>query len=163
MPYDVAAVRAHFPALREGAAHYDGPGGSKTPDVVAEAVARTLTSAVANRGAVTPAERRADRIVHDARSAMGDLLGVVPEGVVFGRSATELTFMVARTLAQGWGPGDEVVVTRLDRLTRSTSDLLRIRSASPRKALDYSHFDEPRADTTSPLFRFQSKFVIAAS
>lgn len=114
MPYDVAAVRAHFPALREGAAHFDGPGGSQTPDVVAEAVARTLTSAVANRGAVTPAERRADRIVHDARSAMGDLLGVVPEGVVFGRSATELTFMMARTLAQGWGPGDEVVVTRLD-------------------------------------------------
>ncbi len=114
MPYDVAAVRSHFPALREGAAHFDGPGGTQTPDVVAEAVATTLTSAVANRGAVTPAERRADRIVHEARAAMGDLLGVVPEGIVFGRSATELTFMVARTLSQGWGPGDEVVVTRLD-------------------------------------------------
>ncbi len=114
MSYDVAAVRAHFPALREGAAHFDGPGGTQTPDVVAEAVARTLTSAVANRGAVTAAERRADRIVHEARAAMGDLLGVVPEGIVFGRSATELTFMVARTLSQGWGPGDEVVVTRLD-------------------------------------------------
>jgi cysteine desulfurase family protein (TIGR01976 family) len=114
MPYDVAAVRAHFPALREGAAHFDGPGGTQTPDVVAEAVARTLTSAVANRGAVTPAERRADRIVHEARAAMGDLLGVAPEGVVFGRSATELIFMVARTLSQSWGPGDEVVVTRLD-------------------------------------------------
>ena len=114
MPYDVAAVRSHFPALREGAAHFDGPGGTQTPDVVAEAVATTLMSAVANRGAVTPAERRADRIVHEARAAMGDLLGVVPEGIVFGRSATELTFMVARTLSQGWGPSDEVVVTRLD-------------------------------------------------
>ena len=114
MPYDVAAVRSHFPALREGAAHFDGPGGTQTPDVVAEAVATTLMSAVANRGAVTPAERRADRIVHEARAAMGDLLGVVPDGIVFGRSATELTFMVARTLSQGWGPGDEVVVTRLD-------------------------------------------------
>ena len=114
MPYDVAAARSHFPALREGAAHFDGPGGTQTPDVVAEAVATTLTSAVANRGAVTPAERRADRIVHEARAAMGDLLGVVPDGIVFGRSATELTFMVARTLSQGWGPGDEVVVTRLD-------------------------------------------------
>jgi len=114
MPYDVAAVRSHFPALREGAAHFDGPGGTQTPDVVAEAVATTLMSAVANRGAVTPAERRADRIVHEARAAMGDLLGVVAEGIVFGRSATELTFMVARTLSQGWGPGDEVVVTRLD-------------------------------------------------
>jgi len=114
MPYDVAAVRSHFPALREGAAHFDGPGGTQTPDVVAEAVATMLTSAVANRGSVTAAERRADRIVHEARAAMGDLLGVVPEGIVFGRSATELTFMVARTLSQGWGPGDEVVVTRLD-------------------------------------------------
>jgi cysteine desulfurase family protein (TIGR01976 family) len=114
MPYDVAAARSHFPALREGAAHFDGPGGTQTPDVVAEAVATTLTSAVANRGAVTAAERRADRIVHEARAAMGDLLGVVPEGIVFGRSATELTFLVARTLSQGWGPGDEVVVTRLD-------------------------------------------------
>jgi len=114
MPYDVAAVRSHFPALREGAAHFDGPGGTQTPDVVAEAVATMLTSAVANRGSVTAAERRADRIVHEARAAMGDLLGVVPEGIAFGRSATELTFLVARTLSQGWGPGDEVVVTRLD-------------------------------------------------
>ena len=31
MSYDVAAVRAHFPALDEGAAHFDGPGGSQSP------------------------------------------------------------------------------------------------------------------------------------
>ena len=37
-----------------------------------------------------------------------------PRGVVVGRSMTALTFEMARTLAQGWGPGDEVVVTRLD-------------------------------------------------
>ena len=37
-----------------------------------------------------------------------------PRGVVFGRSATQLTFDLARTLAADWGPGDEVVVTRLD-------------------------------------------------
>ena len=53
MAYDVEAVRAHFPALRAGAAHFDGPGGSQTPDVVAEAVAATLTSPIANRGRVT--------------------------------------------------------------------------------------------------------------
>jgi cysteine desulfurase family protein (TIGR01976 family) len=114
MPYDVAAVRAHFPALREGAAHFDGPGGTQTPDTVGAAVADALTAAVANRGAVTPAERRAESIVVSARAAMGDLLRLAPEGVVFGRSATELTFIVARTLAAGWGPGDEVVVSRLD-------------------------------------------------
>ncbi len=45
---------------------------------------------------------------------MADLLGAVPEGVVFGRSMTQLTMDVSRALAKEWGPGDEVVVTRLD-------------------------------------------------
>jgi cysteine desulfurase family protein (TIGR01976 family) len=112
--YDVERIRSHFPALREGAAHFDGPGGSQTPEPVARAVADTLTSAIANRGTVTPAERRADAVVVEARAAMGDLLAVDPAGVVFGRSATELTFHLSRTLARTWGPGDEVVVSRLD-------------------------------------------------
>ena len=41
-------------------------------------------------------------------------MGTEPGGVVFGRSMTALTFEMARTLARGWGPGDEVVVSRLD-------------------------------------------------
>ena len=112
--YDVAAVRKHFPALAEGAAHFDGPGGSQTPSAVAEAVAETLTAAVSNRGRVTRAERRADEVVDAARRAVADLLGAVPGGIVFGRSMTQVTYDFARTLAKGWGPGDEVVVTRLD-------------------------------------------------
>ncbi|WP_323095444.1 cysteine desulfurase-like protein [Intrasporangium sp. YIM S08009] len=114
MAFDVDRVRSHFPSLRSGAAHFDGPGGSQTPDVVARAVADTMTSSISNRGTVTPAERRADAVVLDARAAIGDLLGADPRGVVFGRSATELTFHLARTLSAGWGPGDEVVVSRLD-------------------------------------------------
>jgi cysteine desulfurase family protein (TIGR01976 family) len=107
-------VRARFPALRSGTAHFDGPGGTQVPESVARAVAETLTSSIANRGRVTPAERLADDVVLGARAAVGDLLGADPRGVVFGRSATQLTFDLARTLAAGWGPGDEVVVTRLD-------------------------------------------------
>ena len=107
-------VRAQFPALGLGAAHFDGPGGSQTPSVVAEAVARTMTAGVSNRGTVTDAEQRAERIVTDARAAVGDLLATDPRGVVFGRSMTQLTFDLARTLSADWGPGDEVVVTRLD-------------------------------------------------
>jgi cysteine desulfurase family protein (TIGR01976 family) len=114
MIYDVAAVRAQFPALRSGTAHFDGPGGTQVPEPVARAVAETLTSSIANRGRVTAAERLADDVVLGARSAVADLLGADPRGVVFGRSATQLNFDLARTLASGWGPGDEVVVTRLD-------------------------------------------------
>jgi cysteine desulfurase family protein (TIGR01976 family) len=112
--YDIDRIRSHFPALREGAAHFDGPGGSQVPDVVGEAVGRTLTSAISNRGTLTPSERRADAVVTECRAAIADLLAADPGGVVFGRSATALTYEVGRALAKRWGPGDEVVVTRLD-------------------------------------------------
>lgn len=116
MSYDVHAVRERFPALATGTAHFDGPGGSQTPDVVAHAVADTLTSSIANRGTVTQAEIRAEETVAQARAAMADLLGSDPATVIFGRSMTANTMDLARTLAKshGWGPGDEVVVSSLD-------------------------------------------------
>ncbi len=112
MTYDVRTIRKHFPGL--AAAHFDGPGGSQVPDVVGEAVAGTLCSGMANRGVVTAAERRASAIVTEARRAVADLLAADPGGVVFGRSMTQLTYDFSRALAKTWGPGDEVVVTRLD-------------------------------------------------
>jgi cysteine desulfurase family protein (TIGR01976 family) len=111
---DPARIRAAFPALDLGVAYFDGPGGSQVPTAVAEAVAGAMTAGLANRGTVTDAERRADNMVTGARAAVGDLLGADPGGVVFGRSMTQLTFDFARTLSRDWGPGDEVVVTRLD-------------------------------------------------
>lgn len=103
-----------MPALREGAAHFDGPGGTQIPDQVADAMNDALRSALSNRGRGTAAERRADDIVTGARQAMADLLGADARGIVFGRSMTQITMDIARTLAQNWGPGDEVVVSRLD-------------------------------------------------
>jgi len=114
MGLDVQAIRKQFPALAEGAAHFDGPGGTQEPQVVADAVADALTSAVSNCGDVTAFERCADDIVRAARAAMGDLLGVDLRGVVFGRSMTQLTYDFSRTLAKTWTDGDEVVVTTLD-------------------------------------------------
>ena len=112
MAYDVAAVRAHFPALREGAAHFDGPGGAQVPDVVGEAVRNTLTSAISNRGSVTAAERRSEEIVQTARRTMAEFLNA--GSIVFGRSMTQLTYDFARTLSKNWRPGDEIIVTRID-------------------------------------------------
>jgi cysteine desulfurase family protein (TIGR01976 family) len=112
--YNVAALREQLPALAEGAAHFDGPGGSQVPEPVARAVHDTLVSAIANRGGVTAAEKRADETVVRCREAVGDLLGADSRGVVFGRSMTQLTYDLSRALAKTWRPGDEVVVTRLD-------------------------------------------------
>ncbi|MEU3661838.1 cysteine desulfurase-like protein [Streptomyces sp. NPDC032940] len=114
MALDIDAIRAQIPALKSGTARFDAPGGTQTPQPVIDAVAEALAAPLANRGRTTEGERNADRIVTGARAALGDLLAADPRGVVFGRSATQLTYDLSRTLAKTWAPGDEVVVTRLD-------------------------------------------------
>ncbi|MEF9908443.1 cysteine desulfurase-like protein [Streptomyces sp. P9-A2] len=114
MTYDVETIRAQFPALAAGTAHFDGPGGTQTPRPVIEAVSDALSSPLSNRGHGTIGERNAESIVTGCRQALADLLGADPAGIVFGRSATQLAYDFSRTLAKTWSPGDEVVVTRLD-------------------------------------------------
>ncbi len=114
MDFDVERVRSDFPALQEGIAYFDGPGGTQVPRQVAGAIAGAMTSGLSNRGTVTTSEQRADEVVAGARQAVADLLGCDQGGVVFARSMTQATYDVARSLAKRWAPGDEVVVTRLD-------------------------------------------------
>ncbi|MFI8215745.1 cysteine desulfurase-like protein [Streptomyces sp. NPDC085932] len=114
MTYDIADLRSQFPALAAGTVHFDGPGGTQTPQPVIDAITDALARPLSNRGRYALGERNADAIVTEARRAVGDLLGADPAGIVFGRSATQLTYDLARTLAASWAPGDEVVVTRLD-------------------------------------------------
>jgi cysteine desulfurase family protein (TIGR01976 family) len=52
--------------------------------------------------------------VLEFREAIGDLLGADSLGVVYGRSATQLTYDFSRALAKTWGEGDEIVVSQLD-------------------------------------------------
>jgi cysteine desulfurase family protein (TIGR01976 family) len=114
MNFDVAALREHFPSLRSGVAHFDGPGGTQTPRQVGDAIAATLTGPLSNRGLAVPSESNAERAVAEFRAAYADLLGVDKDGIVYGRSATQITYDMSRALAKQWRPGDEVVVTRLD-------------------------------------------------
>ncbi len=114
MTYDITALRAQFPALSAGIAHFDGPGGTQTPEPVIRAIADAMARPLSIRGRMTPGERNAEALVTRTRQALADLLGARPTGVVFGRSATQLTYDFSRTLSRTWSPGDEVVVTRLD-------------------------------------------------
>ncbi|MBD9726414.1 cysteine desulfurase-like protein [Streptomyces caniscabiei] len=114
MAIDLTALRAHFPSLDTGLAFFDGPGGTQTPRPVADAVAATLTGPLSNRGTVSPSEANAERAVAEFRSAYADLLHVPAEGVVHGRSATQLTYDFSRHLAKSWHAGDEIVLSRLD-------------------------------------------------
>ena len=111
---DTAALRAAFPALAGPTAYFDGPGGTQTPTVVGEAIARTLTAPLSNRGIGSTSQRNAGEAVVAFRTAYADLLGAVPDGIVHGRSATQLTYDFSRALARTWVEGDNVVVSRLD-------------------------------------------------
>ncbi|MEU9737079.1 cysteine desulfurase-like protein [Streptomyces sp. NPDC048002] len=114
MAIDLPALRAQFPSLDTGLAFFDGPGGTQTPRPVADAVAATLTGPLSNRGAVSPSELNAERAVSDFRGAFADLLNTPANGIVHGRSATQLTYDFSRHLAKTWRAGDEIVLSRLD-------------------------------------------------
>ncbi|MFE7459101.1 cysteine desulfurase-like protein [Streptomyces sp. NPDC057554] len=114
MTYDVGTLRARFPALRAGTAHFDGPGGTQTPAPVIAAFTEALSRPLSNRGTTLPGEIHAETLVAEFRRAMADLLGADPAGIVLGRSATQLTYDISRVLSGSWAPGDEVIVSRLD-------------------------------------------------
>ena len=75
---DVAALRATFSSLQHRIAHFDAPGGTQTPDAVADAIRDALVHPLANRGRGNVAERNADDLVVACREALGDLLGSSP-------------------------------------------------------------------------------------
>ncbi|MFG2057424.1 cysteine desulfurase-like protein [Micromonospora sp. NPDC048930] len=114
MPFDIARAREAYPALTEGFVHFDGAGGTQTAQPVIDAVAAAMRAATGNRSSAFVPGRRSLDLVAAARSAVADLVGGQPAGVVLGPSATALTYTLARTLGAGWRPGDEVVVSRLD-------------------------------------------------
>ncbi|MDP3207951.1 MAG: aminotransferase class V-fold PLP-dependent enzyme, partial [Rhodoglobus sp.] len=115
MTFDMTALRAHFPALDSGIAFFDAPGGTQTPRAVGEAIASTLTSPLTIPGGnAVQSEINASEAESGFRSAFGDFLGIPAQGVVYGRSATQLNYDLSRALAKTWGPKDEIVVSRLD-------------------------------------------------
>jgi len=114
MAFDVTAVRAAYPALADGFAYLDGAAGTQVPGAVIDAIAGAYRAGLGNVGGAFPASHRADAVVAGARQSVADLVGGVPDGVILGPNMTTLTYRVAGALATGWGPGDEIVVSRLD-------------------------------------------------
>jgi cysteine desulfurase family protein (TIGR01976 family) len=112
--FDVKRVRAAYPALSDGYAYLDGAAGTQVPLAVIEAIADAYRAGLGNVGGAFGASARSDAIVAECRRALADLTGASPDGVILGPNMTTLTYRLADTLARRWGPGDEVVVSRLD-------------------------------------------------
>ena len=114
MAFDIARVRALYPALADGHAYLDGAAGTQVPVPVIDAISAAYRAGIGNLGGAFEASARSEEIVAQARRAVADLTGATPDGVAFGPSATEQCYRVANALSRMWTADDEVVVSRLD-------------------------------------------------
>ena len=78
MSFDVAAVRARFPALASGVAFLDAPGGTQCPQSVIDAIAAYLRDSNANLGGAFAASRSSDELVDHAHATAARVLGCRP-------------------------------------------------------------------------------------
>lgn len=114
MTYDIASVRARFPALADGYAYLDSAAGTQTPTSVIEAIAGAYRGGLGNLGGAFPASARSEAIVLECRRAVADLVGGSHDGVILGPNMTTLTYRLSTALAKQWSAGDEIVLSRLD-------------------------------------------------
>jgi len=115
----VEEIRADFPALERreqghAVAYFDGPGGSQVPRAVVEAMTDYLYNHNANTHWSYPTSVETDALLAEARAVYADFFNATPADVSFGNNTTTIAFHLARALARGWQPGDEIVVTELD-------------------------------------------------
>ncbi|MGA7907611.1 MAG: cysteine desulfurase-like protein [Candidatus Sulfotelmatobacter sp.] len=118
-PLDITHIRAQFPALAQTvnghpAVFLDGPGGTQVPQRVIDAISDYLRRDNANTCGAYATSRRTDAMLASARAAMADFLRCAADEVVFGPNMTSLTFAISRAIGRELGPGDEILVTRLD-------------------------------------------------
>ncbi len=120
MPFDLHRVRSQFPSLHitdhgKPRIFLDNPGGTQVAKQVVERMNHYLLHNNANHGGAFRTSIDSDEVLHEAHSAMADMLNAnSPDEIIFGANMTTLTFSVSRALGRWLKPGDEIVVTRLD-------------------------------------------------
>src|SRR5271155_1474737 len=116
---DLHYIRAQFPSLTQTvnghpAVFLDGPGGTQVPQRVIDAISNYLSRDNANTDGAYATSRRTNATLAEARSAMADFLNCGTDEIVFGPNMTTLTYAMSRAIGRDLGPGDEILVTRLD-------------------------------------------------
>jgi cysteine desulfurase family protein (TIGR01976 family) len=116
---DLTWARSQFPALTQTvsghpAVFLDGPGGTQVPRQVIDAIADYLSRNNANTGGAYHTSHNTDRMIAEARSAMGDFLNCDADEIVFGPNMTTLTYAMSRAIGRELVSGDEIVLTLLD-------------------------------------------------
>ena len=152
-------IRRQFPALARQAGDYpaaffDGPAGTQVPQRVIDAVSAYYIQHNANHGCLFPTSRESDDMLAAAHQAAADFVGSDDPGTVaFGANMTTLTLSLSRALARTWGPGDEVIVSRLDHDANFTPWVL----AAADAGATVRHIDINPDDCTLDLDDFKSQ------
>ncbi|MCB9675764.1 MAG: cysteine desulfurase [Alphaproteobacteria bacterium] len=122
MTFDVDAVRAQFPILREAGldgrplVYFDNAASSQKPLAVLDAIRAYYEHDHANvhRG-VHVLSRRATEAYEAARTDVARFVGAAsPDEIVFTRGTTEALNLVAYAWAAFLSPGDEILLTELE-------------------------------------------------
>lgn len=114
MSYDVARVRGLYPSLGARIAYLDGNLSALQPETVIRAIITALRAAPAQPGSQSARSQRAAISVHNARRAVGDLVGASGDCVVLGANVAVLVEQFASRIGHEWRFGDEIVLSRLD-------------------------------------------------
>ncbi len=121
MSFDIANVRAQFPALHQQTERgtlpvfFDNPAGTQVPHHVIDAVTHYYRTMNANSGGAFATSQRTDAMVSGVREQLATFLNAVSaDEIVLGPNMTTLNFSLSRALARTLKPGDEIVLTRMD-------------------------------------------------
>src|SRR5436190_20999419 len=116
---DLTWVRAQFPSLGQivnghPAVFMDGPGGTQVPQRVIDAISDYLAVNNANSGGAYQTSRNTDRMIAEARAAMGDFLNCDADEIVIGPNMTTLTYPRSRPIVPELSPGTKTCLSLPD-------------------------------------------------
>ena len=120
MKFPIEEVRAQFPALKIKEQeqvfpiYFDGPGGTQMAQACIDRMLEYISTGMANLHGTFSTSIKTDKLLEEAKAAVGDLLHCEPREVAFGQNMTSLAFKIAESLRNFVKEGDEIVVTELD-------------------------------------------------
>ncbi|MFQ1701231.1 aminotransferase class V-fold PLP-dependent enzyme [Loktanella agnita] len=118
MKYDIAWVRAQFPAFEQsslqGQAFFENAGGSYTCRQVIDRMNRFYTQRKVQPYAPYESSRLGGAEMDEARSRLAAMLGVATHELSFGPSTTQNTYVLAQAVRRWIKPGQSIIVTNQD-------------------------------------------------
>ncbi len=112
---DIDWVRGRFEGLGDESVLFDNSGGSQILGNVVERITDWYRKSNVQPGASYGRSQLASERLQQAQAVLARLIGAAnPAEVVVGPSATQLLFNLSQALAQGFVPGDEIIVSAAD-------------------------------------------------